>query len=150
MPRTSPKAAVPSRCRGRNECADNPANSARPRSSGKVEIARPRAELRQGQRMVGPPQWRAEDGIGNGAPSRDQGRHQPPIRRGSASESLRRPTDRAHQQRRGAVIEWVGDSGRRLDPGETVLREWHAAEEREERGERMDGRTDVVNDARQR
>jgi hypothetical protein len=57
---------------------------------------------------------------------------------------------RALEEGRGAIVERVGERRRRLDPLDAVLGERQRAEERRRDPERVDRRTDVVDESRQR
>ena len=87
---------------------------------------------------------RSEDfGEERGGPS-GQRFQQSLIRGGVGAQACCSGLDGSLQDRRGAVVERMGQCKRWVDPLQTVLRERKRAEQRGEHRHRMNGRADIV------
>jgi hypothetical protein len=76
-------------------------------------------------------------------------RHEIAVRLPVFAEARRGGVDGLFERRRRAVVEGMGDRGRRPGPFQTMLGERQGAQERRDDAHRMDGRADVVAEAGQ-
>ena len=111
---------------------------------------RSQPEAGEGQRMTGHTQQRAQQLRRQPVPVAHQRRHQPAVGGPVRPERGRGRVERAVEYGRRPAVQGVGERQLRVDPRQAVPLQRQGAEERRADGQRVDRRTDVMHEARQR